>query len=130
MEWGRLRFLEIFLYVACTIGCSEEKCPSCPSGEPGDFDHFESQVTDAQNPRVLIRLSVPATADISVYVEKGGKRIRTIREGPAAAGRHTWEWDLTNDEGNRVTKGEYVICLAIEGQGVDWRECCRAKIHN
>lgn len=56
-----------------------------------------------------------ASLRIEVF-DLGGRRLRTLAEGPARAGRYTASWDLRDDGSRRVDAGVYFLRLAVGGR--------------
>jgi hypothetical protein len=78
-------------------------------------------LTGAPNPAnwrttLQFRLPTPGDARLKVY-GANGRMIRTLLDGPATAGTHAVEWDLTDSHGNRLPSGVYFYRL--QGDGVD-----------
>jgi hypothetical protein len=58
------------------------------------------------------RFSLPSDGDIRLNVYRAdGRLVRTIVDGPAAAGEHVISWDLTDWRGGRVPAGVYFYRL-------------------
>ena len=45
-----------------------------------------------------------------------GRRVRVVEHGVARAGRFNGRWDLSDDQGHRVSGGLYVLRLSIAGK--------------
>jgi hypothetical protein len=60
---------------------------------------------------VVWRLDQPATVNLSIYDVRGGM-IRTLIDGPLAAGEHRLVWDGKDRTGNPVASGVYFCRLS------------------
>jgi flagellar hook assembly protein FlgD len=56
-----------------------------------------------------------APTRLSVY-DVTGRRVRDLETGSAGEGPHSVEWDLRNDDGDRVASGCYLIVLEHGGE--------------
>lgn len=65
---------------------------------------------------VLVDFSLPTAgaADIAVY-SVGGRLVRVLHSGPAAAGDHSLRWDGTADDGRFVPAGVYIAEFRASG---------------
>jgi len=52
--------------------------------------------------------------ELSVY-DVGGRLVRSLADGPWAAGRHVAAWDGRNEKGRRVAGGVYLMRLEVGG---------------
>jgi hypothetical protein len=64
--------------------------------------------------RVDFGLARPGVATLVVY-DVRGRRVRVLREGPAAAGRHVETWDGVDAAGRQVTPGVYFVSFELAG---------------
>jgi hypothetical protein len=68
------------------------------------------------NPSTTIPVAVPRTSPVAVRVYSIlGELVRTLHAGPLEAGRHSFEWDGTTQEGRAVSAGVYLVQLTTEG---------------
>ncbi len=68
------------------------------------------------NPSTTIPVTVPKTSPVAVRVYSIlGELVRTLHSGPLEAGRHSFEWDGTTQEGRAVSAGVYLVQLTTEG---------------
>lgn len=59
---------------------------------------------------IAVELGEPSPATLVVY-DARGRRVRTLHEGPLAAGRHRFTWDGTTASGGRAASGTYFCRL-------------------
>ena len=60
--------------------------------------------------RVWLGAELPAPADVVVRVyDLLGRRVRTLYDGEAAAGRQVWVWDGRGDDGSLLPAGRYFV---------------------
>jgi hypothetical protein len=62
-----------------------------------------------------LETAVPAHVRVAVF-DAGGRRIATLFDGPAAAGRQPLRWDGRDAKGHRVPAGRYLV-RAVDGRG-------------
>jgi flagellar hook assembly protein FlgD len=68
------------------------------------------------NPSTIIPLTLPAAATVHLHIyDVGGRRVRSLHDGPLAAGVHRVLWDGRDDAGRELASGVYLIRL--EGAG-------------
>jgi len=68
------------------------------------------------NPATQISFELDSASEASVAVyDTVGRRVRTLRSGPAAAGVHSVEWDGKNAAGEDVSAGVYFCRIAVAG---------------
>jgi len=65
------------------------------------------------------RMAEPGPADLAVF-DVAGRRVRSLRAGPADAGLHELTWDGKDDDGRRVAANLYFVRLAA-GDAVEAR---------
>jgi len=84
---------------------------SVRSGTPAQDALFENY-PNPFNPSTTIRYSLGTSghAELAVF-NSLGQKIRTLAEGPQAAGVHTVQWDGCNGSGQRVSSGVYFYRL-------------------
>jgi hypothetical protein len=68
--------------------------------------------------RAVLVLGIPtARAEVTLGVfDVTGRRIATLKKGTLSGGFNTVVWNLTNDEGQRVSVGPYFVRLAAASQ--------------
>lgn len=79
-----------------------------------------SLAAPAPNPArssVSLSLEMPAASETRIdVVDVGGRQIRSLYEGPLAAGRHPVTWDLADGGGRRVAAGVYFVrAVTLDG---------------
>jgi outer membrane protein assembly factor BamB len=71
---------------------------------------------NAPNPfgdQTSIRFDLPVAETVSVAVfDIGGRLVRTLCDGPTAAGRHTLAWDGRDQFDHRLSRGVYLVRMA------------------
>lgn len=66
--------------------------------------------------RAEVSFELTAGADVRVAIhDAGGALIRTLADGPRAAGRSVIAWDRKDDRGRRVRAGTYVVRVDATG---------------
>jgi hypothetical protein len=68
------------------------------------------------NPLTMIRFSIPngtGRASLGVY-DTGGRRVRSLVDGPIATGDHAIEWNGADDAGGPLPSGTYLYRLETE----------------
>ena len=60
-------------------------------------------------------------------VDAGGRIVRDLADGPAAAGEHTVSWDGRNAGGRSVPAGMYFYVLEVDGRTVTTRPLVRLR---
>jgi hypothetical protein len=65
--------------------------------------------------RFAFDVPAPMRARLAIH-DAAGRLVRSLREGPAGAGRHSLEWDRRDGAGNRVGRGVYWLRLEADGQ--------------
>jgi len=69
------------------------------------------------NPRVTVRLALPAAAAARVAVyDLAGRRLRTLMSGRLAAGTHDLTWDGRDPDGRACPSGRYLVTLDTPGR--------------
>lgn len=64
------------------------------------------------NPSTTIAFEVPQEAQIKLTVYNTlGQKVKTLYRGVKSTGRHTVQWDATNDSGNIQPSGIYIVRL-------------------
>ena len=75
------------------------------------------------NPSVSVRLYVAATREVRLAVhDVRGRRVRSLYDGPLAAGWRTVVWDGQDDGGRAVASGVYFLRAEGAGAGVATRK--------
>lgn len=72
------------------------------------------------NPQTTLRLYVPPVSGqpqlrLGIY-DVQGRRVRTLHNGPVAAGWHAWTWDGCDDTGRGLSSGVYLLRAQSDGQ--------------
>jgi hypothetical protein len=77
------------------------------------------------NPRTEVRLALPTAATVAVRIyDAAGRHVRTLHEGPLAAGPRRLAWDGLGDRGRRVAAGVYLV----EARAAGWREAVKVTL--
>jgi hypothetical protein len=72
------------------------------------------------NPQTVIALEMPRTGQALVQIfDMRGRRIRELAAGSFTEGRHSWVWDGTDDQGQRLSGGLYVARALGQGWSVN-----------
>ena len=70
------------------------------------------------NPSTTIAFSIAKASNVELAVyDVGGRRVRTLIDGPKAADHYRVEWDGLNDAGTRVASGIYFCRLRSDSFG-------------
>jgi hypothetical protein len=78
--------------------------------------HLEIRATRAGGEGVEIRYAIPrGSMDLAVY-SVNGRRVRRLESGARPAGEYTSIWNHTDDRGDRVARGVYMVRLITNGQ--------------
>ena len=78
---------------------------------PAEFD-LDQNFPNPFNPTTTITFAVPKAGDVTLAIYNlRGRLVRTLAEGPLAAGRHKIVWDGNDSRGQRVASGIYVYRL-------------------
>lgn len=99
-----------------TIGCADPpaQCPTVSRDDDGlpPFWVSTARPTPARD-RVTVDFTVNAAgrAQVRVY-DAAGRAIRTVSDAVVSGGRHSAQWDLRDDGGNRVAAGVYLVRVA------------------
>jgi subtilisin-like proprotein convertase family protein len=65
----------------------------------------------------VARFALPRSGAVSLALyDVGGRRVRTLIDGPLPAGLHTCRWDGRNDAGRALAPGVYLVHLRAGGQ--------------
>ena len=73
---------------------------------------LEANFPNPFNPKTAISYSLESAGDVSLRIyDAEGRLVRTLLSGNASAGRHTIDWDGTNDAGASVASGVYLYRL-------------------
>ncbi len=79
------------------------------------------------NPTTTIFFDLPAEARVKLAVyDLSGRRVRTLIDGNMAAGRHSQQWDGTDDAGRQVASGVY-LCRMISSVFADTKRMTLVK---
>lgn len=75
-------------------------------------DRLDQNVPNPFNPTTTIGYSIAAAQRVHLVVyDVGGRRVRTLVNGPQPASHYNVEWDGRNDQGQRVSTGVYFYRL-------------------
>lgn len=78
---------------------------------------YNNIITGAGN-RALIKYAVTSGGSLSIKIyTQSGALVKTVYDGPAAAGKGTCEWDGTNSGGGKAASGIYFV--KVKGPGLD-----------
>jgi hypothetical protein len=83
-----------------------------PGGEAATFSAGPNPFST--HTRVELHLARPMAVSLTVY-DLTGRRVRTLASGRVNQGTHSFTWDGTNSDGNRVSPGIYLISLEYNG---------------
>jgi len=79
---------------------------------PAAWDYLEQNVPNPFNPVTRIRFGLSSAGEVSLRVyDVSGRLVRTLVEGPLAAGPHGSSWDGRDDRGRPVSSGIYFLRL-------------------
>jgi flagellar hook assembly protein FlgD len=67
-----------------------------------------------------LTLAEPGAVRVEVF-DLAGRRVRSLANGPFAAGTTSLDWDLTDGSGRRVAAGVYLVRAVTEGATVTRR---------
>lgn len=70
--------------------------------------------------RLLLTLAEPGSARVGVF-DLAGRRVRSLADGPLAAGTTPLDWDLADGSGRRVAAGVYLVRAVAAGTTVTRR---------
>jgi agmatine/peptidylarginine deiminase len=71
------------------------------------------------NPVTEIAFDLPETAEVELAVYSvSGRKVATLVDGPADAGRHHATWNGTDDGGRSVASGVYFFRLTRDGESI------------
>lgn len=80
---------------------------------------LESVFPNPFNPQTTLRLAMSRAGQVSVEVfDVRGRRVRTLVDGSLEAGRHDLVWNGTDDAGQVVSSGVYLVRV-VHPDGVD-----------
>ena len=72
-------------------------------------------ITETESDTIDIIYDVPETSNINITIYNlGGKPIKTITDGKAKTGFHTYRWGISDNNGQPPERGEY-ICVMQAG---------------
>jgi len=95
------------VYHATGVGEAAAAAPRLVGNWPNPF-----------NPKTDIRFTLPEAQSVRlVVIDAAGRHVRTLHEGPCAAGDHTVSWDGRDDAGRRLASGVYLCRLDTDGGG-------------
>jgi len=107
--YGAAGFAQVLLYEGATLTAVE-------SSPPVDRNALAQNRPNPFNPRTEIsfELARGGPATLRVY-DASGRLVRTLVEGPLAAGRHRAAWDGLDALGRKATSGVYFYRLSAPG---------------
>lgn len=69
------------------------------------------------NPRTVVRYDLASAGEVRLtVVNLAGQQVRTLVEGPAAAGPHEVAWDGRDESGRTLASGVYFSRLEVDGR--------------
>jgi len=81
-------------------------------GRPGLVFELGQNSPNPVRMNTVMRFALPAARNVELRVfDVAGRAVRTIANGPMAAGVHTLQWDATDDHGARLSSGVYFYRL-------------------
>ncbi len=90
-------------------------------GTPSDFGLFQN-FPNPFNPSTTIQFQVPQANDVSIVIyDMLGKEVKSLFTGQVQAGKHTVDWNGTNNTGAKVSSGSYIYRMTA-GDFVDVKE--------
>lgn len=83
------------------------------TGPVASAHHGRIELTSSPSPfrddlHVRLRSPLPGSASIAIF-DMGGRRVRTLHEGPVPAGDATFAWDGRSERGAPVPSGWYAV---------------------
>lgn len=77
---------------------------------------------EAESDTIDIKYDIPEKSKINITIfNLGGRPIKTIIDGIAEAGFHTFNWDGSDNTGNAVERGEY-LCVMQAGMFIQIKQ--------
>jgi len=67
--------------------------------------------TIPSRPSTTISFNIVESSNVSIWIEDGCDTVKTLVDSFIEAGAHTTTWDTTNDNGERVLDGVYILHL-------------------
>ena len=64
---------------------------------------------------IAFALPQPAQVKLDIF-DIGGRKVRALASGAMSAGRHTVQWDRSDERGRIVQPGVYYTRLEVEGK--------------
>jgi hypothetical protein len=105
------------------IGARPPYCASCvvtaPSAAPRPLALFAPRPNPSgpTSDATRILFDLPARTRVRLDImDAGGRRVRTLADGPLDAGRSMLAWDRRDDRGARLGAGVYFIRLGSQGR--------------
>ena len=87
-----------------------------PASVPVAAAALEQNHPNPFNPKTAIRFALREAGDVTLAIfDVGGRRVRTLADGPLAAGRHEAIWDGRDETGGELASGVYFYRLRAEG---------------
>ncbi len=89
--------------------------PEPPGETPESFALLPCQPNPLRG-GTTIRFGMPSASTVRIEVyDLAGRRVRTIQDGPLAAGFHQRTWDGSDDGGREVSTGVYYVRMTAGG---------------
>jgi hypothetical protein len=90
-----------------------------PAGTDGDGRLCGLSVRAFPNPSprgASLRCAIPVAGHVGAFIyDVAGRRLRTLHDGPLAAGVHDLSWDGRDDSGHDLAPGVYFARVAAAG---------------
>jgi hypothetical protein len=94
--------------------------PTALAGAPGEGLAGLAFAAPSPNPARIattLRLALPRDGAVRLAVyDAGGRQVRTLHDGPMAAGAHAVPFDLRDDAGRALPPGLYLARFEAEGR--------------
>ncbi len=91
------------------------------SGDDEEVDSDQSPVTSYQlkqnypnpfNPSTTISFALPQASEVTLSIfNTSGQLVKQVANGKFASGRHSFVWEATNENGERVASGVYLYVI-------------------
>ncbi|ROL56903.1 T9SS C-terminal target domain-containing protein [Bacteroidetes/Chlorobi group bacterium ChocPot_Mid] len=121
---GKLYYKVVPAKLKATIGSGSYYCPGAATEKTftvtsvDEIPELSFDISVTPNPaesHSIIDLTLRRTSIVSLTIcDLMGNTIRNIRNEYLSAGNHKFNWDLTDDSGNKVMSGIYFVKVATE----------------
>jgi hypothetical protein len=93
------------------------RSPTTTAGANSELSlSFSAPRPNPSREHASFQFALPAAGGVKVVVfDVAGRRVRTLTDGPRAAGAGTLSFDLRDDEGNRIAPGVYLVHALLGG---------------